>query len=92
MPMCNVCRKRFHPDFILEKKFRGDDIRICVFCETDKQILTITNEDGTIDKTVRKEEESRKYMKYLIELSTQENISKILTKGKENELCSGIKR
>ncbi|MEA3458159.1 MAG: hypothetical protein U9R21_05720 [Candidatus Thermoplasmatota archaeon] len=82
MPICDVCRKKFHPDYMLEKKFRGDNIKICAFCEADRQVLTITNEDGTIDRTVRKEEESRKYVKYLYDLSNQDRISEILTKGK----------
>ena len=82
MPTCDVCRKKFHPDFMLEKKFRGDDIKICAFCETGKQELTITNKDGTIDRIVKKDEESVKYRRYLNELSNSQKIAEILTKGK----------
>ena len=82
MPKCNICNEIFHPDYLYDEIFRGDNIKMCAFCKADKTKLTITNKDGTIDRIVDRKEESTKYKIFLRSLSQKEEIAKILNKKK----------
>ncbi len=38
----------YHPDWCVETVIRGDNVRVCCFCYVDKDILTVTDDDGNI--------------------------------------------
>ncbi len=83
MPQCARCLNLFHPDWMLQEEFRGDEIKMCLFCKLDKQELTVEGEDGKIQEIVTKEQASINYKKYLDELSKKPRIAEILVKGKK---------
>ena len=78
MPKCVVCMDMYHPDFMMEKELRGDQVTVCVFCGTHKKELTIEDEDGKVTEIVKKKEASIRYKKYLDELTTKPEIAKVL--------------
>jgi len=94
MPKCARCLKLFHPDWMLQEEFRGDDVKMCLFCKLDKNELTVVDENDKIVETVNKEQASINYKKYLDELIKKPRIAELLVKAKSdgNEQCSGIKQ
>ena len=90
MPKCNVCFKLYHPDWMIEKTVRGDEIVSCLFCHTEKDKLTVVDENDNIKEIVTKEQAARNYLKYLDDLSKNENIAKILGDAKEKKKLKDI--
>ena len=93
MPKCQICLKMFHPDWMLQEEFRGDEIKLCLFCKLDKNELTVVDENDKIVETVKKEQASINYKKYLDELIVKPRIAELLVKAKSdgNEQRSSIK-
>jgi len=85
MSKCAVCGKMYHPDYITYQERMGDTVKVCAFCKIDKDTLTITDDNGKIIKTIKKEDASREYMRYLDVLSKKPNIAKILDKSSKSE-------
>lgn len=63
---------------MVDKEY-GD--KVCLFCESDKDILTLREEDGTI-YTVEKSDIIRKYEIFMKKLLEKDNVKKFI-KGKE---------
>lgn len=85
MPKCVKCMKYFHPDWMVEQTIRGDDVVICCFCLTDKDSLTVTDENDKVVESVTKEQANKRYLQYLEDLSRKPKIAEILTKAKEKQ-------
>lgn len=81
MPRCVKCFKDFHPDWCIEQNIRGDNVIVCMFCRVDKDVLTVTGEDGSIVENVTKDQANRNYIKYLEDLSRKPAIADILVKS-----------
>ena len=81
MSRCKVCRKVFHPDYIVVKNIRGDEVKSCIFCHLDKKELTITDDNGKFVENVTKDQASRAYLGYLRDLVKQPKIAELLTKA-----------
>lgn len=75
--------KDFHPDWCVETTIRGDFVRVCCFCYVDKDILTVTGDDGSIKEHVTKDQANRNYLKYLDDISRQPKVAEILAKSKK---------
>ena len=78
MSQCKVCMDFYHPDFITYTERLGDVIKICAFCRTDKQEITVTDDNGKIVKVVQKKQASNDYKKWLDELRKKPNMAKII--------------
>lgn len=83
MPRCVRCMKDFHPDWCIETVIRGDNVVVCCFCKVEKNILTVTDDDGNIVENVTKDQANRNYLKYLDDLSQKPAIAEILVKAKK---------
>lgn len=80
MSLCVKCNNYFHPDFCIETNIRGDNVIICLFCKLDKKSLTIEDKDGKMIEILSKDDAIERYRRYLNELVTRPNISKIISK------------
>lgn len=80
---CKICLDQYHPDWCVEQEIRGDWVKVCAFCATDKKELTITDENDKIVEVIKKKDASSRYKKYLDELSKKPEIAKILSKEKQ---------
>jgi len=83
MSKCVICRRLYHPDYMVVKEIRGDEVKVCAFCHTDKKELTVTDENDNVKEIIKKDECSRAYVKYLHELTSKPEIAKILTKKED---------
>lgn len=79
MPKCNVCSKLFHPDWVLAV---DEGVFKCLFCQTDKNELTVENSDGSPAYKVSKEQAIKDYDVY---------IKKIMEKKGVQDIIKGIK-
>lgn len=78
MSKCAVCMDYFHPDYIVYQEIRGDEVKVCAFCRTGKNELTIVDDDGKLKEKVNKKQASIAYKKYLDDLIRKPNIGKIV--------------
>jgi len=83
MPICTICRKFYHPDFII---YVDEGISKCLFCELGKNVLTIKDKKtGRVVEKVKKEDASREYHKMLKRLADQEKIAELLVKDDKQQ-------
>ncbi len=80
MSKCVICTKLYHPDYMVVKDIRGENVKVCAFCHTDKKELTVTDNNGKLVEVIKKDEASRAYMKCLHRLKDNPKIFEILTK------------
>ena len=78
MSKCVICMDLYHPDYIVYKDIRGEEVKVCAFCRLDKKELTIEDEDGNIKEVVTKKQASVNYKKYLDDLLKQPKIAEIV--------------
>lgn len=83
MSKCSVCLDYYHPDYIVYQEIRGDIVKVCAFCRTDKKQLTILDDDGKVIEIVDKKQASINYKKWLGELIHKPAIAKIIDEGQK---------
>jgi hypothetical protein len=81
MSKCAICYTMQHPDYCMEREIRGDVVTICAWCETDKDPLTVTDDNGKVVKVIKKREEANKYKTYLQELVKNDKIADMIQNG-----------
>ena len=80
MPKCVTCDKYFHPDFsVLLKPDTEDKACKCVFCYTEKNEVTIAEEDGKPSYTVTRAQAIENYRIYVNKLKNDPKVAKVLT-------------
>jgi hypothetical protein len=83
MPKCVKCDQVFHPDMCVEVDEFSKACK-CVFCYTEKQEITVTEEDGKPAYTVTKKMAIENYKVYLKKLSEDQRIQKAMMKGQDS--------
>lgn len=68
----------YHPDYIVYEEIRGEIVKVCAFCRTDKKELTITDDDGKVVQVVDKKMASTNYKRWLGEMLQNPKIAKIV--------------
>jgi len=80
MSKCVKCNEFLHPDYFVIEDIRGDSVKVCTFCHTNRKVLTIENEDGTIQEKVTKEQAIRNYKIYIDNLRSNPKIAEVISK------------
>lgn len=80
MPKCQKCFDYLPPDYFIEREDGG---KICMFCETDKDKLTLEKDNHI--KYINKKELKEEYRIFLKKLLESENVKKFV-KGEEENL------
>ena len=85
-PRCVKCDKFFHPDFSVVVDDETNACK-CVFCYTEKNEVTITDEEsGRPSYNVTKDQAEKNYRRYINELKQSDRVANILTGDVSNKL------
>jgi hypothetical protein len=79
MPQCVKCRKRFHPDWtVIIDETVNPVVYKCMFCATEKNELTVEDENGAPAYKVTKEQAVKDYDIYIKQVCEKETVQELI--------------